>query len=68
MNVEEPHDASEPELGWFTSSHSSGAGGECVEVARGAASVHVRDSKRLAQGGPVLTVEPSAWAEFLQGL
>ncbi|MGG2459056.1 DUF397 domain-containing protein [Streptomyces sp. RGM 3693] len=52
-----------PELAWFKSSYSSGAGGECVEVATDLASVHIRDSKdatRLA-----LTTSPSAWSAFV---
>ena len=52
-----------PESAWFKSSYSSGEGGECVEVAAGAAHVHIRDSKRL--DGPVLTVGPRAWAGFV---
>ncbi|MER5182665.1 DUF397 domain-containing protein [Streptomyces sp. NPDC002896] len=53
------------ELRWSKSSHSSEEGGECVEVAIAAAAVHVRDSKRGAQGGPVLTVGPAAWTALL---
>ncbi|MEU0374041.1 DUF397 domain-containing protein [Streptomyces sp. NPDC006283] len=48
---------------WFKSSHSSGGGGECVEVADGCGTVHVRDSKYLA--GPRLAVPASAWADFI---
>lgn len=50
-----------PESAWFKSSHSSGGGGECVEVAV-VGHVHVRDSKNA--GGPVLTVSPEAWSAF----
>ncbi|MFE2375850.1 DUF397 domain-containing protein [Streptomyces sp. NPDC059398] len=49
---------------WAKSSYSSGDGGQCVEVARADALVHVRDSKRAA--GPVLTVAPAEWAAFLK--
>ncbi|MGV9340394.1 DUF397 domain-containing protein [Streptomyces sp. NPDC003688] len=50
-------------LAWFKSSYSGAEGGQCVEVATGPATVHVRDSK--ATVGPVLTVSPSAWTEFV---
>ncbi|MFC4607080.1 DUF397 domain-containing protein [Streptomyces maoxianensis] len=52
-----------PESAWFKSSYSSGEGGECVEVADATGAVHIRDSKVLA--GPVLTVTPHAWADFV---
>ncbi|MFF3290676.1 DUF397 domain-containing protein [Streptomyces sp. NPDC003023] len=52
-----------PELAWFKSSHSGAEGGDCVEVATGATTVHVRDSKDL--NGPMLTVSPRAWAGFV---
>lgn len=50
-------------LQWFKSSYSSSEGGNCVEVAATPASVHVRDSK--TPDGPMLTVSPSIWSEFL---
>jgi uncharacterized protein DUF397 len=56
--------AAAPELAWFKSSYSGAEGGECVEVASGTAAVHVRDSKDVA--GPVLTVSPQAWADFVR--
>ncbi|MGW7467169.1 DUF397 domain-containing protein [Streptomyces xantholiticus] len=56
MNIEQ-------QLHWFKSSHSSGGGGECVEMADGHGTVHIRDSKRLA--GPRLAVPASAWADFV---
>ncbi|WP_436983612.1 DUF397 domain-containing protein [Streptomyces sp. enrichment culture] len=56
------------ELRWFTSSYSSGAGGECVEVAVEATAVHVRDSKKAAQGGPVLKVSSAAWSALLAAM
>jgi hypothetical protein len=58
MNVESR------ELAWFKSSYSGAEGGDCVEVAPGAARVHVRDSKDVH--GPVLTVTPQAWARFVR--
>ncbi|MFI2645141.1 DUF397 domain-containing protein [Streptomyces sp. NPDC018610] len=50
-------------LAWFKSSYSGAEGGECVEVATGTGTVHVRDSKAAA--GPVLTVSRTAWAGFV---
>ncbi|MGW3249334.1 DUF397 domain-containing protein [Streptomyces fungicidicus] len=51
-------------LVWKKSSYSSGEGGQCVEVARTARAVHVRDSKRAT--GPALTVAPTEWTAFLR--
>ncbi|MEV7995034.1 DUF397 domain-containing protein [Streptomyces sp. NPDC086077] len=65
MNTEDASLQTCSELRWFTSSYSSGAGGECVEVAVDAAAVHVRDSKRVSQGGPELTVSPAAWSALV---
>ncbi|MFF4119497.1 DUF397 domain-containing protein [Streptomyces sp. NPDC001714] len=48
---------------WRKSSYSSSEGGNCVEVAAMSAKVHVRDSK--TPDGPILTVSPSIWSEFL---
>ncbi|MFD7918654.1 DUF397 domain-containing protein [Streptomyces sp. NPDC059740] len=59
MNTEQ----SPAPLHWFKSSHSGGAGGECVEVATTPATVHVRDSKDTGHG--TLTVSPRAWREFV---
>ncbi|WP_079048150.1 DUF397 domain-containing protein [Streptomyces hirsutus] len=53
------------ELIWRKSTYSSGEGGECVEVAVAGGAVHVRDSKCVAHGGPVLTVWPVAWTALL---
>ncbi|MER5994784.1 DUF397 domain-containing protein [Streptomyces viridosporus] len=50
---------------WRTSSYSTGSGGECVEVALTAVGAHVRDSKCVAQGGPVLKVGSAAWSALL---
>ncbi|MEU3830277.1 DUF397 domain-containing protein [Streptomyces sp. NPDC029080] len=52
---------------WRKSSYSSNEGGNCVEVAAHPAAVHVRDSKAVATG-PVLTVSPATWSEFLDGI
>lgn len=65
MNTEGASRKPRSELCWFTSSYSSGAGGECVEVAVDTGAVHVRDSKQAAQGGPVLKVGSAAWAALL---
>ncbi|AXE22153.1 DUF397 domain-containing protein [Streptomyces globosus] len=52
---------------WRKSSYSNGDGGNCIEVAVGAAGVvPVRDSKRPT--GPVITVTAAAWAPFLDGI
>ncbi|MFF7402300.1 DUF397 domain-containing protein [Streptomyces murinus] len=50
-------------LDWFKSSYSGTEGGDCVEVAAGTATVHIRDSK--ATTGPLLTVSRDAWAGFI---
>ena len=52
-----------PELAWHKSSYSSNEGGECVEVAAGPGTVHVRDSKD--QQGPRLTFRADEWAAFV---
>ncbi|AQS68083.1 DUF397 domain-containing protein [Streptomyces pactum] len=53
------------ELAWFKSSYSGGNdGNSCVELALTPGTIHVRDSKH-AEGGPRLTLTPSAWADFL---
>ncbi|MCW7945004.1 hypothetical protein AAW14_24070 [Streptomyces hygroscopicus] len=53
-----------PVSAWFTSSYSSGGGGECVEVAAAVDGIHIRDSK--VRSGPVLTVAPEAWAGLVR--
>ncbi|MFE5738794.1 DUF397 domain-containing protein [Streptomyces celluloflavus] len=54
---------------WFKSSYSEN-GGACVEVAADLAAsrgiVPVRDSKD--PHGPVLTIAPAAWSEFVGGV
>ncbi|MEU2288773.1 DUF397 domain-containing protein [Streptomyces sp. NPDC013178] len=52
------------ETNWRKSSYSSDQGGNCVEVAElPGATVAVRDSKTPA--GPILTLRPAAFVEFL---
>lgn len=48
---------------WFKSSHSSGGGGECVEVAACSGAIQVRDSKEPS--GPVLLLSLEGWAAFV---
>ncbi|MGH3325777.1 MAG: DUF397 domain-containing protein [Streptomyces sp.] len=62
MNVEAPV-RTVPESAWFKSSYSSGAGGECVEVAACPGTVHIRDSKDKT--GPILSVGTAGWAAFV---
>jgi hypothetical protein len=62
MNIAEPVRVV-PESAWIKSSYSSGAGGECVEVAARPDTVHVRDSKD--RPGPVLGFTPAAWSTFV---
>ncbi|MFI9028207.1 DUF397 domain-containing protein [Streptomyces sp. NPDC053560] len=64
MNVKKTGQAARRESTWFKSSYSTGSGGECVEVARGAGKVHVRDSKDKA--GPMLSIAPAGWAAFVE--
>ncbi|MCX5229381.1 DUF397 domain-containing protein [Streptomyces sp. NBC_00233] len=54
------------DLAWFKSSYSSGSGDNCVEVATGPSTVHVRDSKNPT--GPQLALSPATWTEFLAEL
>ncbi|MFE0803991.1 DUF397 domain-containing protein [Streptomyces sp. NPDC058812] len=55
----------EAELVWFKSSYSGGTNGEsCVEIAATPGTVHIRDSKHLADG-PRLALTPTAWTNFL---
>jgi hypothetical protein len=51
-------------LTWFKSSYSAGDGGQCIEVAAGIGTVHVRDSKDTTRAA--LAVEPTAWAAFVE--
>ncbi|MEW1695894.1 MULTISPECIES: DUF397 domain-containing protein [unclassified Streptomyces] len=59
-------DCVEVALSWHKSSYSSGESGDCVEVAACPSTVHVRDSKN--PDGPQLTLDPTAWTEFLTRL
>lgn len=51
-------------LAWFKSSYSGPNGGDCVEVAVGPDTMHVRDSK-VAGNGPVLRIGRDQWAAFV---
>jgi hypothetical protein len=51
------------DLNWRKSSYSGNGGGNCVEVASTAATVHVRDTKSRERG--MLTVTGAAWQAFL---
>ncbi|WP_030730420.1 DUF397 domain-containing protein [Streptomyces sp. NRRL F-2890] len=50
------------ELAWFKSSYSGSQGDDCVEVAIGEQTVHVRDSKDATR--PAFTVGREGWAGF----
>ncbi|MFG2938297.1 DUF397 domain-containing protein [Streptomyces sp. NPDC048282] len=50
--------------GWYKSSYSGGSQGECLEVARGHATVPVRDSK-AGTTGPALVFSADGWAAFV---
>ncbi|GAA2502296.1 DUF397 domain-containing protein [Streptomyces thermolineatus] len=62
MNIQHSTTAS-GDLIWFKSSHSGDQGGDCVEVAAGPGTVHVRDSKDREGGSLAFT--PEAWAAFV---
>ncbi|SHL07435.1 DUF397 domain-containing protein [Streptomyces yunnanensis] len=49
--------------GWFKSSYSGPSNGDCLEVARGHATVPVRDSKRPT--GPALIFPAASWSAFV---
>ncbi|MBN0045004.1 DUF397 domain-containing protein [Streptomyces actuosus] len=51
------------ELNWFKSSHSSGQGGECLEIALSPTALLIRDSKSPA--ARTVAVSPAAWSAFL---
>ncbi|MBZ6130515.1 DUF397 domain-containing protein [Streptomyces olivaceus] len=53
-----------PEAAWYKSSHSTGNGGECVEVAATAEAVFVRDSKQPAAAR--LAIGADAWGGFVR--
>lgn len=52
--------------GWYKSSYSGGNQGECLEVARGHATVPVRDSKAVT--GPALLFPADGWASFIDAV
>jgi hypothetical protein len=52
------------ELAWFKSSYSGSSGDDCVEVAAGEQTVHVRDSKDLTR--PHFAVSRESWARFVR--
>ncbi|MFE6762068.1 DUF397 domain-containing protein [Streptomyces sp. NPDC057689] len=58
-----PYADSRPLTGWFKSSYSGGSNGDCLEAARGYASVPVRDSK--AADGPAVVFSADGWASFV---
>ncbi|NDK28337.1 DUF397 domain-containing protein [Streptomyces sp. TR1341] len=49
--------------GWYKSSYSGGSQGDCLEVARGHATIPVRDSKNTS--GPALLFSAHSWAAFV---
>ncbi|MFE3658690.1 DUF397 domain-containing protein [Streptomyces sp. NPDC059165] len=51
------------ELSWRKSSHSGGAGGECIEVAECAHAVRVRDSQDPSR--PNISIAADAWVAFV---
>ncbi|WP_274562878.1 DUF397 domain-containing protein [Streptomyces spiramyceticus] len=48
---------------WSKSSYSASASNDCVEIATGCGTVHVRDSKNVH--GPQLGFTPGAWGDFV---
>ncbi|MGY0024287.1 DUF397 domain-containing protein [Streptomyces sp. YJ-C3] len=59
-------DIGEP-LGWFRSSYSNGAGGECLECAVYTGdSVLIRDSKQAS--GDIIPFGTQAWSEFVRSV
>ncbi|MFI9206235.1 DUF397 domain-containing protein [Streptomyces sp. NPDC053048] len=56
-------------LAWFKSSYSGTEGGNCIEVATGSGTTHVRDSKLELRGGsPQLAVPARTWGSFIAEL
>lgn len=54
---------------WGRSSYSNAEGGNCAGVARDVPRVvPVRDSKRTADGGPVLLFPAPGWEAFLRAV
>ena len=52
---------------WRKSSHSSGNGGNCVELGTAPGAVLVRDTKDNGRG-PVLRVIPADWARLMESV
>ena len=50
----------------FRKSSFSGDAGQCVEIARDADKVYIRDSK--SPSGPVLVFSEDEWKAFVQGV
>ncbi|GAA2600904.1 MULTISPECIES: DUF397 domain-containing protein [Streptomyces] len=67
MNTDKDHlgDAG-PLLTWIRSSHSNGAGGECVECAAEGDRILVRDTK--IGGALVASVGATAWQAFTRAV
>jgi hypothetical protein len=59
-----PESDASSRLIWFRSSHSNGAGGECVECALTGEAALVRDSKMVEAN--VIAVSGDAWRSFVQ--
>ncbi|MEV8400032.1 DUF397 domain-containing protein [Streptomyces niveus] len=51
------------QVAWFKSSYSGSGGGNCVEVAVTATTVHIRDSKNTP--GPALHFPNGPWHTFI---
>ncbi|MFF3504932.1 DUF397 domain-containing protein [Streptomyces sp. NPDC003247] len=64
MSMAKPGDDERPQ--WFRSSHSNGAGGECVECAVTDVRALVRDSKDPR--GPVISIGYAAWLTFMDAV
>ncbi|MEO3976469.1 DUF397 domain-containing protein [Streptomyces sp. CAU 1734] len=62
MNTEQATEL-DATLKWFKSSYSGSGGGDCVEVAANAGTIHIRDSK--ARDGGMVTLSSRSWAAFL---
>ncbi|WP_394430089.1 DUF397 domain-containing protein [Streptomyces sp. SGAir0957] len=51
---------------WIKSSYSGDNGGNCLEVATQATTVHIRDSKNDPATGAILTLSLDTWKNFLR--
>lgn len=52
---------------WRKSSHSTGDGGNCVEVGQAAITIAVRDTKTQGEC-PILEFPPRTWRDFVRQL